>query len=227
MAALFRAIGAHYLDHFTLALLHGVCLEVGDPKWELKVGSLYPIKSARKIKFTQYSLNMKQMKEMKPLDFSEAQGRFCRAEFPETYESFEQAIREDPLNIEDIISRANSKTQEDVPSTPKFERDEEFTTGYSIACKVQKLLNIPSTVDKRLMKKFNMKAVNLNGSLLSRLANCGRTSNIGVVLAVNDSWDKNGCLMVPNLKDAIRRIIIYFVQAVIVAGLPEGESLGF
>ena len=169
------------MDHFTLALLHGVCLEVGDPKWELKVGSLYPIKSARKIKFTQYSLNMKQMKEMKPLDFSEAQGRFCRAEFPETYESFERAIREDPLNIEDIISRANSKTQEDVPSTPKFERDEEFTTGYSIACKVQKLLNIPSTVGKRLMKKFNMKAVNLNGCLLSRLANCGRRSNIGVV----------------------------------------------
>ena len=169
---------------------------------------------------------MKQMKEMKPLDFSEAQGRFCRAEFPEAYESFEQAIRADPLNIEDIISKANkNKTQEGVPiaSAPKFERDEEFTAGYSTACKEERLKGIPSTVDKRL-KKFKVKAVNLNGCVLSSLAKYGRTSNIAVVLAINDLCYKDGCLHVPHLKDAIRKIVTYFVQAVIVAGLPEGES---
>lgn len=225
VAALFRAIGAHYLDHFTLTILHGLCLEFGKPKWELKVGSLYPVKKARKIKFTQYSLNMKKMKEMKPLGFSEAQGRFCSTEFPEAYKSFEKAVREDPLNIEDIISKANnSKTQIGVPSAPKFERDEEFTAGYCFDSKEGRLKTIPSKVDKRL-KKFKIKAVNLDGCLLSSLAKYGRRNNVSVVLAINDICDAHGSLVL-HLPEAMMKIITYFVRAVIVAGLPEGESFG-
>lgn len=46
-------------------------------------------------------------------------------------------------------------------------------------------------------------------------------NNIGLVLAIADYCDVEGSL-VPQLSDATESIITSFVQAIIVAGLPEG-----
>lgn len=217
MAALFRAVGAHYLDHFTLAFLHGLWLDFRDPEWELKVGNLYSVTEARKITFTKHSLDMKGIKGTEAYVFSEVQGRFCRAEFPETFESWEQTVLEDQF-----VKKFNSKKKINQPGiSPKFERDETFTVGYSAASKKNRLKTIPSRADQRL-KKYQIKAVNLEGCLLSNLAKCGRKNNISVVLVIEDSCDVHGSLM-PELRDAIKSIITSYVQAVVVAGLPEGE----
>lgn len=219
MAALFRAVGAHYLDHFTLAFLHGLWLDFRDPEWELKVGSLYSVTEARKIIFTKHSLDMKGIKGTEAYVFSEAQGRFCRADFPETFESWEQTVLEDQF-----VKKINSKKETNQPRiSPKFERDEAFTVGYSSASKKIRLKKLPTRADQRL-KKYQIKAVNLEGCLLSNLAKCGRKNNISLVLVIEDSCDVHGSL-VPELRDAIKSIITSFVQAVVVAGLPEGEYI--
>lgn len=217
MAALFRAIGAHHLDHFTLAILHGLCLDFLEPEWQLKVGSLYPVTEATKIPFTEHYIDMNKLGETVPDDFSEAKGTFCSANFPETYESWKQTVLDDPS-----VRTINSKNL--LRISPMYGKDEVFTTGYSDKNCYRKLKSIPSRADPSLMK-FEMKAVNLNGCLLSSLAKFGRKNNISVVLAIKDYCDKLGSL-VPKLPDAIKSIITSFVQAVIVAGLCEGESFG-
>ena len=216
MAALFRAVGAHHLDHFALAFLHGLWLDFRDPEWELKLGSLYSVTKAREILFTEHSLDMKGIKGTEPRDFSEAKGRFCRADFPETFESWEQTVLEDQF-----VKKINSKKEGTQPRiSPKFEKDEAFTVGYSAASKKYKLKKLPTRADQRL-KKYEVKAVNLDGCLLSSLSKYGRKNNIGLVLAIADYCDVEGSL-VPQLSDATESIITSFVQAIIVAGLPEG-----
>ena len=74
------------------------------------------------------------------------------------------------------------------------------------------------------MENYQLRAVNLNGYLLSRLAKYGRKDNIGVVLAINDICDIDGSGL-PCLPDAIKRIVAHFVRAVVLAGLPNGELL--
>ena len=49
MAALFRAIGAHFHDHFSLIILPGLCKNDRDP--DCKVGSLYPVSAIRMVTF--------------------------------------------------------------------------------------------------------------------------------------------------------------------------------
>ncbi|PFX13906.1 hypothetical protein AWC38_SpisGene21981 [Stylophora pistillata] len=83
VADLFQAIGAHYLDHFSLVILHGLCRNDQDPDY--KVGSLYPVSGIRKVIFTgEYP----QLAEKS--SFSTSQGKFCRAEVPETYKLWDQ-----------------------------------------------------------------------------------------------------------------------------------------
>lgn len=49
VAALFRAIGAHFHDHFSLIILPGLCKNDRDP--DCKVGSLYPVSAIRMVTF--------------------------------------------------------------------------------------------------------------------------------------------------------------------------------
>ena len=216
MAALFRGIGAHYLDHFTLALLHGLCLDHRDP--QCRVGSLYPVRSARKILFTQHNLDIKSIDEVGKVDFSNAEGRFCRAEFPETYKVWENTVRDD-----EKVKKMMEKTKGKLNISPRFQKDEDLTVGFSDATNATKLRSIPFRADQRL-KNYQMKAVNLNGSLLSRLAQCGRKDNIGVVLAISDICEIDGSGLA-GLSDVIKTVLIHFVRAVVVAGLPEGKGL--
>lgn len=230
MAALFRAIGAHYLDHFTLVLLHGLCLHPRDP--QCKVGNLYPVSCARKFWFKGNRLIARRPKKKEKgqkstrkvkKSFSEGQGQFCKAEFPETYKSWEQAVRNDP-KVKDLISRGG-----DLQINPKFQHDEPLTVAYSTACCAKKLrgdvafgATFAQTNEK--LEDYEVRAVNLNGSLLSMIARSGRKDNIGVVLAIKDVCGKLGCSL-PSLPEAIVKIVANFVRAVIVGGLPKGKIL--
>lgn len=228
MAALFRAIGAHYLDHFTLVLLHGLCLHPRDP--QCKVGNLYPVSCARKVWFKGNRLIARRPKKKEKgqkstrkvkKSFSQGQGRFCKAEFPETYKSWEQAVRNDP-KVKDLIKRSGDHLQID----PTFQH-EPLTVAYSTAACAKKLRDVPfgaTFASTKELEKLEVRAVNLNGSLLSMIARSGRKDNIGVVLAIKDVCGKLGCSL-PSLPEAIVKIVANFVRAVIVGGLPKGEIL--
>lgn len=230
MAALFRAIGAHYLDHFTLVLLHGLCLHPRDP--QCKVGNLYPVSFSRKVWFKGHRLIARRPKKKEKgrkskrkvkKSFSEGLGRFCKTEFPETYKSWEEAVQNDP-KVKDLISRGG-----DLQIDPKFKRDEPLTVAYSTAACAKKLrgdvafgATFAQTNEK--LEDYEVRAVNLNGSLLSMIARSGRKDNVAVVLAIKDVCGRLGCSL-PPLQGAIVRILANFVRAVIVGGLPKGEIL--
>lgn len=228
VAALFRAIGAHYLDHFTLALLHGLCLNPRDPR--CKVGNLYPVSCARKVSLKGHRLCRPKKKEKgqkskgkEKKSFSEGQGRFCKAEFPETYKSWERAVQNDPT-VRDLISRSGN-----LEINPKFQHGEPLTVAYSTAACAERLgsgtaFGAMCGKTKVELEDYEFKAVNLNGLLLSRIAKCGRKDNVGVVLAIKDACGKIG-ISLPPLSEAIVKIVANFVRAVIVGGLPKGEIL--
>lgn len=221
VAALFRAVGAHYLDHFTLVLLHGLCLNSRDP--QCKVGNLYPVACIKKILFEQNRPKKKGEAE----DFSEGQGRFCNAEFPETYKSWELAVRND-TKVSDLISRSGN-----LEIDPKFERDISLTVAYSkkkFAHKLRGRVAFGPTFAQseegfaEYRKKLCCQAVNTNGFLLSMIKKSGRKDNVAVVLAIKDVCGEFGALL-PNLTVGISAIVAHFTRAVVVAGLPKGEIL--
>lgn len=228
VAALFRAIGAHYLDHFTLVLLHGLCRNPRDP--QCKVGSLYPVSCARKVLFKgnrpkkEKKKKTKRKKQVKK-DFSEGQGKFCKIDFPETYKSWEQAVQSDP-KVKDLISR----TKDTLKVTPAFNHGAPLTVAYSTPACARRLrgdtpVGATFAQDEESLQKYEIKAVNLDGCLLSMIAKSGRKDNIGVVLAIQDVCGKGGGSHLPSLTEAIRNIIANFARAVVVAGLPKGEIL--
>ena len=230
MAALFRAIGAHYLDHFTIVLLHGLCLNPRDP--ECKVGSLYPVSCARKVLFKgnrpkkEGKKKTKRKKQAKE-DFSEGQGKFCKIEFPETYKSWEQAVQSDS-KVKDLISRTEGTLKVD----PAFNHDVPLTVAYSTSACAKRLrgdtpIGATFAQNEESLENYEVRAVNLDGCLLSTIAKCGRKDNIAVVLAIKDVCGKDGGSHLPSLTEAIRNIVANFARAIVVAGLPKGEILNF
>lgn len=229
MAALFRATGAHYLDHFSLVLLHGLCLNPRDP--ECKVGNLYPVSGARKVAFKGDSVQLvKKKKKAKGKkqgknDFSEGRGKFCKAEFPETYNLWEQAIQEDG-----IVRSLISQTEKGLGINPKFERDSPLDVAFSTKQQGKKLMEVPFGATfaptEEALRKYHLRAVNVDGSLLYNIGRSGRKDNIAVVLAIKDVCGKVGSCL-PTLPVAIQAIVANFVRAVVVAGLPKGESQFF
>ena len=219
VSALFRAIGAHYLDHYTVVFLPGLCLHPRDP--HCKVGSLYPVTCARKMKFRGPYHDVKSRKEKDKLDFSQAQGRFSKAEFPEAYALWEEAIQTDCK-----VSKLVSQTKGKMNINPRFERGTDLTVVYSTSNNANKLRRNPFGAalaqNEVPLEDYPVRAVNLNGCLFSKISKCGRKDNIAVVLAIKDICGPVGSCL-PLLPEAIKRIVAHFARAVVVAGLPEGE----
>lgn len=199
VSSLFRAVGAHYMDHFTLAILHGLCCNPRDP--DFRVGNLYGVSRARKCSFRGSSLYPKGKKK-DYLDFSQSIGRFCQTEFPVTYAKWEETVRKD-----DKVKKLMEKTKNSLKICPKFIRSSDLTVMYS-----------STSNSRKLRKNYSMRVVNSDGCLLSRISQCGRKDNTAVVLAIKDTFE--GCQL-PILQDAIKRIITHFIRAVFVAGLPN------
>lgn len=215
VAALFRAVGAHYLDHFTLVLLHGLCLNSRDP--QCKVGNLYPVSYIKKMLFK----GSRPKKEGEVEDFSEGLGRFCHAEFPETYKSWEQAVKKE-TKVKDVMLKSGN-----LKIDPKFERDAPLTVAYSRPGYANKLSgSVPFGATfvrtEQYFTKNRVHAVNTNGCLLSMIKKSGRKNNVGVVLIIKDVCEG---ILVPNLPSCINAIVAHFTRAVVVAGLPKGEVL--
>lgn len=218
---MFRAIGAHYYDHFTLVVLHGLALYRHGADPHCRVGNLYPVAGARRIRFRGHFTDRQVKKEVEE-DFSEAQGRFSKTEFPETFEMWEQTVQSDTA-----VKKVIEQTQNNLKVKPTFERCANCTVVYSTSSNACKLQCTPFGAalarNEKMLEGYKFRAVNLDGCLLSKLAKCGREGNTGVVLAIKEMCGEHGsCLPLEDLPDAIRMIITHFIRAVVVAGLPKG-----
>lgn len=218
MAALFRAIGAHYQDHFSLVILPGLCKNERDPDCE--VGSLYPVSGIREVTF-----EGNYPKLIKKTSFSASQGKFCLAEFPVTYKLWEQEVRKN-----DSVMKLMTATRNSLRVDPKYEQNAPLVVEYSKKCHEQKLWRVPfgatTAANDKLVRNYTLRAVNLDGCLLSNIEKSGRRGNIAVVLYIEDICGNfDSCL--PNLSEAMEVIIANFVRENVSAGLPKGESYFF
>ncbi|KAJ7328522.1 hypothetical protein OS493_024437 [Desmophyllum pertusum] len=122
--------------------------------------------------------------------------------------------------VKDLIS----KTKDGLKIDPKFEHDAPLTVAYSTVANTNKLRDTPHGATfartEEDLEMYDVRAVNLNGVLLSKIAKCGRKDNIAVVLAIKDVRGKVGSSLA-GLPEAIVKIVANFVRAAVVGGLPE------
>lgn len=147
-------------------------------------------------------------------------GKFCRIEFPGTFNSLEQEIQRDTVVMK-AISLSKGKL-----NCPKYERQTLQQVAYTKRQHRSKLKNTPFKAavaqTPQELEDCTMRAANLDGCLLSRIASA-RKNEVGVVLAINDTLTPDGVCL-PYLPAAMARVITHFVNAIIIAGLPSGES---
>ncbi|KAL9982469.1 hypothetical protein ACROYT_G004515 [Oculina patagonica] len=204
VAASLRVIGSNRLSCITLAILHSASISHSDPRCRLL--SLYPVESCRRFSF-------KGGKLQKRMKFDV--GNFCRIEFPGTFNSLEQAIQHDWV-VKKTISQSKGQLH-----PPKYERQTLLQVAYTKHQHPSKLIKAAVAQTQKELKNCTMRAANLDGCLLSRIANT-RQNGVGVVLAINDTLTPDADNDLPPLfTAAMKRVIIYFVQAVIIAGLPS------
>ena len=214
------------MNHFTLALLHGSCINFHDPTCRLL--SLYPVTIAMKFESKDGKLHKCKQNEKTRVGFRK--GNFCKLEYPETFKSWNTAVREDVV-IKDFITKSRGERD-----YPEFEHQHPLTVAYTKASLSNKLKKsvigaaIAPTSRKeswkkqmKKLKKYKVRAASLEGSLLYMIARSGSKGNVASVMAINDTLERRGALL-PGLPKAMRRTIIHFVMAVVVAGLPKGRT---
>lgn len=210
VAALFRVIGAHRLNHFTIAVLHGACANPRNPRCKLL--SLYPVKSARKFLFIGSKLQRSNVGGENQVNFEEAKGRFSRIEFPGTFKLWEQEVRGERV-VKMLISQSDGKLE-----YPKYEHNSPLTVLFTKASQSSRLKKV------KKFPKYPM-ATQLDGCLLHFISKSGSKGNVGVILAINDSLEKPHGPLLQYLLESMMKTITKFVMAVVVAGLPKGGSI--
>lgn len=230
VAALFRTIGSNRVNHFTLAVLHGACLNPHDPTCKLL--NLYPVTTATRFKFENGRLQKCQLSEekVKKIGDSFIKGHFCKLEFPQTCKLFYHSIRTDKV-IKAAVMGSRGKLK-----APRFENQFPLSVAYTVASQTKRLkrsvlgaavakVSPKQSLKKRLeiMKKYQVRAASLEGCLLHKIERSGPENNTAVVMAINDTLEPYGACL-PHLAKALRRVIAHFVMAVVVAGLPKGRT---
>lgn len=205
VAALFRAVGAHYFNHFTAVFLHGST--IGKHDSDCLLGSLYPVREAKQLSFKEGKL--KKSKTGK-ISFRMGISKFVEHRFPNSHGWWQRKISEDP-DVSIAVEQFGIK--------PTFDHTKHLNTAFSQRAKQKNLKDVCSNEER--MEKLDIRAANFNGHLLSMIQQCGRKDNIGVTLAINNTIGNDDPPQV--LKVALTKIICYFVFAVIKAGPQLGK----
>lgn len=220
VSALFRVIGSHRVNHVTLALLYGSCVNPYDPRCKLL--SLYPVVSTIKYKFR----SGRPQKEKS--DGAFIKGQFCKIEFPETLRTFNDTVCNDE-KIKAFKTRSGEKRE-----YPRFEHQYPLTVAYTSRQQSKKLRGcvLGATVapvspeqseEKRIkeLENYRVRAASLEGCLLQLIKKSG-SHTTAVVMLINDTLDPDGACLPSAAKAVMERTINFFVMAVVVAGLPKG-----
>ena len=214
---LFRVISANRLRHFTLAILHGACINSCDPRCKLL--SLYPVQSIRKFTFKDGKC-LKSKPDGARQDKFEI-GLFCRVEFPETFKSLEQAIHNDKTIMKVISdSRLRAKLH-----APNYERNPLLRVAYTTRKHRPNLIKhafkAALAQNPQELESCGVRAASLDGCLLSTIGR--KAKSVGVVFAINNTLGPLGGSLLVEVPGAMKKVICHFVRSVVVAGLPSGE----
>ena len=214
VAALFRAIGAHHCNHFTIVFLYGSTFS-NDA--DCKLGSLYPVREAKELSFKQRKLQ----KVGKKMSFRKGISKFVRHDFPSSYHRWVQNVRSD----HDVKVAMESFSIE-----PTFDLSKRLKVAFAKSRQDASLRNACLQIEKkdkvqksnlRMLSKYEIQAANLDGHLLSMIHQYGREDNIGVTLAINNTLQPED--PPTELMRAVNKNISYFVMAIIQAGLRKGK----
>ena len=188
------------------------------------LGCLYPVSSALKFEFKSGKLQKCQMSKEKTGE-GFIKGHFNRLEFPVTFKSFLEKVKTDKL-IKDVIK---SRGKLDYP---KFEHQHPVKVAYASGSQSERL-RAGNTHKKRQKKrqkqkikmlKKHVKAASLEGCLLYMIARSGPKCNTAVVMGINDTLESHKESL-EDVAKVVRRTIIYFVMAAVIAGLPKGRVI--
>ena len=188
------------------------------------LGCLYPVSSALKFEFKSGKLQKCQMSKEKTGE-GFIKGHFNRLEFPVTFKSFLEKVKMDKL-IKDVIK---SRGKLDYP---KFEHQHPVKVAYASGSQSERL-RAGNTHKKRQKKrqkqkikmlKKHVKAASLEGCLLYMIARSGPKCNTAVVMGINDTLESHEESL-EDVAKVVRRTIIYFVMAAVIAGLPKGTVI--
>ena len=215
VSVLFRVISANRLRHFTLAILHGACINSSDPRCKLL--SLYPVKSIR-----QFTFKDGKLVKGKPDGASRGKfkiGTFCKIEFPVTFNSLEQAIHKDSTVVK-VISDSRTKLH-----VPNYEHKPLLQVAYTKRKHKSNLIRhafkAKVAQNPQELECCVVRAASLDGCLLSTIAR--RAKSVAVVLAINNTLGPLGGSLLVHVPSAMKKVIYYFVMSLVVAGLPSGE----
>ena len=212
---LFRTISANRLRHFSLAILHGACINSSDP--QCKLLSLYPVKSIRKLTFKDGKL-LKRKPDGAGRENFEI-GTFCRIEFPVTFKSLEQAIHNDSTVMK-VISDSRTKLH-----VPNYERKPLLQVAYTKrkhrANLIKHAFRAAVAQNPQKLECCVVRAASLDGCLMSTISK--KAKSVGVVLAINNTLGPLGGSLLVDVPGAMKKVIRYFVMSVVVAGLPSGK----
>lgn len=213
VAALFRAIGAHHCNHFTIVFLYGSTFSKYDA--DCKLGSLYPVREAKELSFKQRKLQ----KVGKKMSFRKGISKFVHHDFPSSYHRWVQNIRSD----HDVKVAMKLFSIE-----PTFDLRKHLKVAFANSRQRESLKNAClQKEDKvrnsnlRMLSKYEIQAANVDGHLLSMIHQYGREDNIGVTLAINNTLQPED--PPTELMRAVNKNISYFVMAIIQAGLRKGK----
>lgn len=223
MAALFRAVGAHYSNHFTIVLLNGSTFNRHDP--DCKLGHIYHVREAKCMTFRRGELQQKQETgtggKRKILSFRNGISNFYRSKFPESFQWWVHSVQND----EDVKAVGKNFVIE----PEKFDPNQHLKVAFARNSKINSLKNACLHKEKKIrisnlrkLSHLDIKAANLDGCLLSMIQQHWHKNNVSVSLAISNTLGPNKPPR--ELKKAVKKVINYFLMAAINAGLREGKT---
>lgn len=217
MSALFRAVGAHYCNHFTIVILNGSTFKNDDP--DCKLGHIYHVREAECMSFRRGKLQ--KCGNRKILSFRKGISNFFRCKFPTSFRWWVESVYTDEV--------VKAVEKDFVIEPEKFEPTQHLKVAFARNSQKDNLRNACLNKKKKIgesnLRKLldqDIGAANLDGCLLSKIHQHGRKDNISVSLAISNTL---GPKEPPSgLKKAVNEVICYFLMATIKAGLRDGKT---
>lgn len=217
VAALFRAVGAHYFNHFTIVCLHGSTFDKHDR--DCKLGHLYHVREAERMAFRRGKLQKGDKRKI--LSFRNGISNFYKSKFPESFRWWVQNV-----NNDEVVKEVG---REFVIEPEKFDPNQHLKVAFARNSQNNSLKNACLNKNKKIRRSNlsklsdqDIKAANLDGCLLSMIYQHGRKDNISVSLAISNTLASKD--PPAKLKKAGNKVIYYFLMASINAGLREGKT---
>ena len=204
---LFRVIGSHFANHFSVIIMKGsLCSDV-DP---YQLGNLHPVSVA-----TKWEKQGRRLKKVKQeVSFLDGKGMFSCIDFPVTCPKWEDEVKTDR-----IVKARNL--------TPKYKLGEPVKVAFfkrRLPKKDKELpLNHPGlAIHTKDLANCDFRVVNFDGCVIKFISQSARKDGHGLIMALNDYCGpfRSTFAAKPMIMSTI---IDYFVRAIVVAGLPLGK----